>query len=247
MRRGRAQACAASGQVDGGLRGVLAAGLATATLLASGCSAATTVPRTVADDESILAAPRWVSASDRSDSTTLQGAPPVGGAAGEAGRDPSSAATDRPRPRTSPLVAVRPEDDVELPARSGQGRRVVYALSRQRAWLVNGDGEVTRTYLVSGQKIQPGKGTYEVYSKSRHTSSAVSAETMEFMVRFTYGRYTGAPIGFHSIPVGYDGEPAQSSKQLGKPLSAGCIRQRRSDAKALWKFATIGTTVVVTR
>jgi len=37
----------------------------------------------------------------------------------------------------------------------------------------------------------------------------------------------------------------QSVSQLGVPQSHGCIRQRRTDAIALWRFAPLGTTVVV--
>ena len=92
----------------------------------------------------------------------------------------------------------------------------------------------------------PEPGHYRVYSKSRWTTSTVSAETMQYMVRFTHGENTGTPIGFHSIPRDYNGHPAQSVADLGKPLSHGCIRQRLRDAAFLWKFAHVGTKVVVT-
>ena len=67
---------------------------------------------------------------------------------------------------------------------------------------------------------------------------------MKWFVRFTTGD-TGAAIGFHDIPVD-DGEPLQTPSQLGTPQSHGCIRQKAADAKALWKFAPLDTTVVVT-
>ena len=38
----------------------------------------------------------------------------------------------------------------------------------------------------------------------------------------------------------------QTRDELGTPQSHGCIRQARPDARALWKFAPLGTTVVVT-
>jgi lipoprotein-anchoring transpeptidase ErfK/SrfK len=134
----------------------------------------------------------------------------------------------------------------KLPHHSGNGRRVVYSVSHQRVWLVGGKGVVKRTYLVSGRLSQPASGHYRVYSRSRWTSSTVSAETMQYMVRFTHGSRTGTPIGFHSIPRDYAGHPAQSVDDLGKPLSAGCIRQRLRDAAFLWGFAPVGTKVVVT-
>ncbi len=134
-----------------------------------------------------------------------------------------------------------------LPSSSGSGKRIVYSISRQRVWLVERDGDVERTYLVSGQPSQPDPGSYRVYSKSRHARSAVSDATMQFMVRFAEGEETGAPVGFHDIPRRFDGTYVQTEAELGKPLSAGCVRQRRSDARMLWSFAPVGTRVVVTR
>lgn len=132
-----------------------------------------------------------------------------------------------------------------LPADSGSGRRIVFSESQQRVWLVDGSDEVTRSYLVSGSatdNLDP--GTYAVYSRSRYAVGIDDSGTMEYFVRFTEGDEGGA-IGFHTIPVD-DGEPVQTAAQLGTPLSHGCVRQRTVDAVALWDFAPIGTTVVVT-
>jgi lipoprotein-anchoring transpeptidase ErfK/SrfK len=144
------------------------------------------------------------------------------------------------------VTATTAKTGAKVPHHSGKGRRVVYSISRQRAWLIGGAGRVQHTYLVSGRLSQPQPGHYRVYSKSRWTTSTVSAETMQYMVRFTHGENTGTPIGFHSIPRDYNGHPAQSVADLGKPLSHGCIRQRLRDAAFLWKFAHVGTKVVVT-
>lgn len=136
-------------------------------------------------------------------------------------------------------------ESTALPARSGRGKRVVFSEGRQRVWLVGSDGVVDQTYLVSGSiydNLEP--GTFSVYSRSRDAVGIDDSGTMEYFVRFTQGT-RGAAIGFHSIPVD-DGAPVQTLKQLGTPLSHGCIRQKRSDAIALWEFAPIGTTVVVT-
>ena len=142
----------------------------------------------------------------------------------------------------TPAAAVPPR----IPAASGKGKRVVYSVPLQRVWLVDASGDAVRTYRVSGQLSQPDAGTYRVYSKSRYANSGVSPETMQYMVRFTYGENTGAPIGFHDIPRSHASEYAQTVKQLGQPLSHGCVRQSRPDARALWRFAPVGTTVVVT-
>ncbi|HEU4811944.1 MAG TPA: L,D-transpeptidase [Nocardioides sp.] len=134
--------------------------------------------------------------------------------------------------------------DTALPARSGTGRRIVFSEGRQRVWLVGAGDRVERTYLVSGSASDNlDTGSYEVYSRSKLAWGIDDSGTMKYFVRFAHGG--NASIGFHDIPVD-DGAPVQSVDQLGTPLSHGCIRQRRADAIALWRFAPLGTTVVVT-
>ncbi len=131
-----------------------------------------------------------------------------------------------------------------VPADSGAGRRIVFDLSAQRVWLVANDDGVIRTYLGSGSRsdiLQPGH--YQVFSRSRHAVSFNYRESMEYMVRFAHGKRSA--IGFHSIPVDSRGHPVQTRQELGAPRSAGCIRQTMADARALWRFAPIGTNVWV--
>lgn len=139
-------------------------------------------------------------------------------------------------------------DDTEttpaLPDGSGEGRRAVFSESGQRVWMVGDEGEVLRSYLVSGSltdNLDP--GTYQVWSRSMD-AIGIDGSTMRRFVRFTRGP-TGAAIGFHDIPLDR-GEKVQTRRELGTPLSHGCIRQGASDAKAMWRFAQLGTTVVVT-
>jgi hypothetical protein len=132
-----------------------------------------------------------------------------------------------------------------VPAASGAGRRIVFSQHLQRVWLVGAhDDTVQRTYLVSGSvtdNLQP--GTYAVYSRSRWATGIEDSGVMQYFVRFTQGP-TGAAIGFHSIPT-KNGTPLQTTAQLGTPQSHGCIRQWKPDAIALWRFAPVGTKVVV--
>ncbi|MFA9430114.1 L,D-transpeptidase [Egicoccus sp. AB-alg2] len=134
-----------------------------------------------------------------------------------------------------------------LPAKSGTGKRIVYSRVQQRVWLVRGDDTVKRTYLVSGHRhgTLPPVGTHSVRSKSATTTSLDGRLTMKYMTRFYWaGR---AWVGFHSIPVDRAGNPIQSTKQLGTPLSSGCVRQAEADARALYDFAKVGTKVVVVK
>lgn len=159
---------------------------------------------------------------------------------------PSASPTESPSesPKT-PKSSTAAADDTALPADSGEGKRVVFSEARQRVWLVDADGEVRRTYLVSGSVLDNlDPGSYEVYSRSRWAVGVDDSGVMEYFARFTKGP-TGAAIGFHTIPT-KQGEPLQAVGDLGTPQSHGCIRQKETDAVALWEFAPIGTDVVVT-
>lgn len=138
------------------------------------------------------------------------------------------------------------QSSTKLPKGTGRGKRIVYDMSDQRVWLVDADGDVDRTYLVSGGRnpdpLDP--GTYSVYSMSRDAVSYNHKETMQYMVRFASGNH--APIGFHDIPARADKTLVQTRDELGTPLSSGCIRQWIRDARALYEFAAIDTPVVVT-
>ncbi|HEX6338879.1 MAG TPA: L,D-transpeptidase [Jiangellaceae bacterium] len=166
---------------------------------------------------------------------------------------PAARGSDRTSAPPTVEVTVATGPDYKQPARaplpvdSGSGKRVVFDITGQQVWLVNSDNEVERAYLVSGSRYdQLEPGTYDVFSVSRHTTSWTGSETMEYMVRFHRGK--NANIGFHDIPVKTStGEEVQTLSELGTPLSDGCIRQDVEDAKALYEFAPVGTTVVVVR
>jgi hypothetical protein len=177
-------------------------------------------------------------------------------AMGETGRSATMAPVGQPvgQPAAAPTAVLgRSVRSVEpgtsaatrgsLPADSGSGRRVVFSEGQQRVWLVGPRDRVRRTYLVSGSvhdNLDP--GNYSVYSRSERAWGIDDSGTMRYFVRFAQG--DRAAIGFHDIPVD-DGRPVQTVDDLGTPQSHGCIRQRRTDAVALWRFAPVGTTVVV--
>ena len=176
---------------------------------------------------------------------------------GAAARTPEPTVGTTPEPSPEPVESgplPRVPDDATtaahdpaafpLPEDSGEGRRVVFDLDEQRVWLVRGDGTVRRTYLASGSVTDNLRaGTYEVYSRSED-ATGIDGTSMRWMVRFTRG--DNAAIGFHDLPIGDDGRPVQRLGDLGTATSHGCIRQAPGDAQALWRFAPVGTTVVVT-
>lgn len=158
-----------------------------------------------------------------------------------------SMSTPTGRPRTEPTpgedTTTTEDGRPAVPYDSGAGKRVVFSMSQQRVWLVEDDESVKRTYLVSGSiydNLAP--GVYEVYDRSMDAVGIEDSGTMKYMVRFAHG--ANAAIGFHDIPISH-GKRVQTREELGTPLSHGCIRQWRPDAKALWDFAPVGTEVDV--
>ena len=131
-----------------------------------------------------------------------------------------------------------------VPAKSGVGRRIVYANRQQRVWVINADNEVIRTFPVSGMLGQPGKGTFSVFSKSPTSySPEFAGVTFRFMTRFAIGR-NGGNIGFHEIPV-RNNKPMQTVDELGAFKGSGCLRSSTQDALFIYQWATLGTKVVV--
>ena len=151
----------------------------------------------------------------------------------------SAGSSDATTTTETVLVEVAP-----VPAKSGTGRRIVYANRQQRAWVINANNEVIRTFPVSGMLGQPGKGTFSVFSKSPTSySPEFAGVTFRFMTRFAIGR-NGGNIGFHEIPI-RNSKPMQTVDELGAFKGSGCLRSSTQDALFIYQWATLGTKVVV--
>jgi ribosomal protein L24E len=130
-----------------------------------------------------------------------------------------------------------------LPPNSGTGRRIVYSNKEQRLWLVEANGVVSHSYLVSGRHGLPAVGVDHVYSKV--PTSPSGDLTLPWTLRFSHAS-SGAPIDIHGIPLRPDGSPIEPDSLLGTPESHGCVRMNQADAEFVWNWSTVGTTVVVT-
>lgn len=133
----------------------------------------------------------------------------------------------------------------QLPRRSGTGRRVVYSNRLQWVWVIDKNENVIRSMPVSGRKGVPEVGRYSVSSQSPWSFSLdFDNVTFRWMTRFAFGP-DGGNVGFHAIPF-EKGKPMQTEGELGSFKGSGCVRMSSDDAKFIYRWATPGTTVVVT-
>lgn len=158
-----------------------------------------------------------------------------------------TAPSARPAPVVRRAVSTCRKATVPLPRASGTGRRIVYSEKvPQHVWLVDVRGCVVRDFAASGRKDWPRPGTYHVFSTSPTSSSGVYGVRFRWMVRFAHGR--AASIGFHTIPTYADGRYTHPVSQLGLAVGhGGCVHSTDADALFLYRWAPVGTTVVVLR
>jgi hypothetical protein len=116
----------------------------------------------------------------------------------------------------------------------------------QHVWLVAASGRVVRDFAASGRKNWPRTGTYRVFSKSPRSYSTTYGVSFRWMVRFAQGH--SASIGFHTIPRYRSGRLMHPLSKLGKPVGrGGCPHSADPDARFLYRWASVGTKVVVVR
>ena len=154
-----------------------------------------------------------------------------------------------PRKVKKPVAATRTVKARNVPDRpmDGQtGRRIVYDKSLMTVWVMNEQNEVVYRFPIVGRWDRPVAGEYSIYSKSERSGNPNSGVTFDHMTRFAYGNDGKTPIGFHSIPIYYDGRMMHGIDQLGLPIATGgCIRMHEDDAEALYEWSKIGDRVVV--
>ncbi len=144
---------------------------------------------------------------------------------------PKASATAPAKPSAKP----KPADPLAVPAASGTGERVVYALKDRRVWLVNEDGKSIRTFTVMPSPISPPPGVHKVTSRSG-TVQGSDGVPIEHVVRFA--NVDEVAIGFSAAQDGSMASPDPTSK-------TGGVRMKRADGNAVWTFATVGAKVVV--
>ncbi|MEU9094649.1 hypothetical protein ACIOEW_11605 [Streptomyces sp. NPDC087901] len=129
------------------------------------------------------------------------------------------------------------KDPLAVPAASGTGVRVVYALGDRRVWLVNAKNKSTRTFKVMPSAVSALPGTYRVSSRSGSVTGS-DGVPIEHVVRFATN---------NDVAIGFSAAQDGTMESPDPTLKAGGVRMSREDGNAVWTFATVGVKVVVVR
>ena len=118
-------------------------------------------------------------------------------------------------------------------------------------WLVRSDGGVTAQGGIVDNPRYLGSGTYRSGAKCGRAAKIRNNSDASGRLRLhNFTRFAPCGIGFHQIPQ-YKTNGAQIHPDflLGTNYkeSHGCIRISRSMSDKIWRFATVGTKVVVLR
>ncbi|MFG2940190.1 hypothetical protein [Streptomyces sp. NPDC048282] len=139
-------------------------------------------------------------------------------ASASAGASAGAHASASPAPAKAPAV----------PAASGTGRRVVYALGDKRVWLVGASGKATRTFTVWPGTVSPDPGTYTI---SKTLASTTGSDGVQIEHILYFASKSGLSIAFSNAVDGSSPPPAAGKQTSG-------IRMPKADGAALWTFGT---------
>ncbi|WP_405601147.1 hypothetical protein OG741_24155 [Streptomyces sp. NBC_01410] len=140
-----------------------------------------------------------------------------------------------PSAQASGGTVQKPKNPLAVPAKSGKGVRVVYALGERRVWLVGRNGKLERTFEVMPSTVGPVPGVYTVTSRSGSVPGSDGVR-IEHVVRFA---------SVDSVAIGFSAAVDGSMASPDPDKRTGGVRMKRADGDAMWKFAAIGSKVVV--
>ncbi|WP_031510297.1 L,D-transpeptidase [Streptomyces megasporus] len=150
-------------------------------------------------------------------------------------RKPAASASPSPGAGKKERGKSEERERTALPAESGAGERVVYSLGTDRVWLVGANEQVTHTYRVVPGAVDPLPGEYTVTSRTERVTGT-DGVPIAHVVLFT--QVDGVVVGFSAA---VDGSLPEGPPKEG----TGGIREKPEDGEAMWRFATLGTKVVV--
>lgn len=120
-------------------------------------------------------------------------------------------------------------------------------ISQQRMYTFH-NGILVKSYRISTGKDYPTPtGTFEVLNKTGLGYSTIYNVWMPYWMGFSYSKELHAYFGIHELPFYYSaGNKVQRPRDfIGVPNTGGCVALDIGDAKEVYKFADIGTKIVI--
>jgi len=146
----------------------------------------------------------------------------------------------QPRASASAHASTSPKPHATaaaVPAASGTGRRIVYAVGQKRVWLVDASDKAGRTFAVWPGTVSPDPGTYTVSVRKDATTGSDGVQIANIVY---FATKSGLNIAFSNAVDGSSPPPA-----VGK--ETGGVRMGKADGAALWAFGTTSTKVIVVK
>ena len=136
-----------------------------------------------------------------------------------------------------------------VPARSGQGRRVVVSQTQNFLWMIGPRGRAFHTAPVVDNPDVLSPGTWRTGSYCGRAARIWRNSDLSY-TEWLYGfvRFAPCGIGFHRIPIWKStGRQIHPDWWLGtdKDASQGCIRLDRATMQKVWDFTGRAPTTVV--
>jgi hypothetical protein len=127
------------------------------------------------------------------------------------------------------------------PARVKLKKHIEVSLAKQELSYYLGKVQIGKYITSTGSRSHPTpKGTYVIANKSPNAWSNSAKLWMPYWMGLK-----GTKYGIHELPYWPNGV-REGEQDLGKPASGGCIRLgRQGEAKNLYNWAEVGTTVLV--
>lgn len=124
--------------------------------------------------------------------------------------------------------------------RAKLSRRIVINLKKQELTYEIGPRAVLSFPVSTGKKgYSTPKGTFTVQSKIPRAWSRTYKLWMPYWLNFYQGKY-----GIHELPEWPNGYK-ESAKDLGRPISHGCVRLGVDAAKQIYDLAEVGTEILI--
>ena len=119
-------------------------------------------------------------------------------------------------------------------------KRIEVDISDQLLYAYQGNALVFRFVTSTGSNNNTPTGTFTILDKDKNAYSDVWNFWMPYWMGFVW--YDGLEDGIHALPISRAGEEIWSDS-LGQAVSHGCIMLAYDDARRLFDWAEIGTTL----